>query len=189
MRIGYAICASFCTIPHSLKVLSELIAERTGDEFVPIISENAARYDTRFGRACDVVGCAEQLCGRAAVLDIVNAEPLGPREPLDVLIICPCTGNTLAKLACGITDTSVTMAAKAHLRSSRPLLIAPATNDAMSANFKNIALLSQKKSVYFLPMHRDDPTGKPYSLVADFRSVGRVLVDVMAGRYKGELII
>lgn len=189
MKIGYAVCASFCTIARSFDVLEKLRSERSGDEFVPIISENAARYDTRFGKGADVVRRAEKLCGRVAVLDIVGAEPLGPCEPLDALIICPCTGNTLAKLACGITDTTVTMAAKAHLRCSRPLLIALATNDAMSANFKNIAMLSQKKNVYFVPMHRDDPGGKPFSLVADFSSIGSVLHDVLEGGYKNDLIV
>ncbi len=189
MKIGYAVCASFCTIPQSLDVLKKLVSLREMDEFVPIISENAARYDTRFGKGRDVVKRAEELCGRPAVLDIVAAEPLGPREPLDILIICPCTGNTLAKLACGITDTSVTMATKAHLRSAKPLLIAPATNDAMSANFKNIALLSQKKNVYFVPMRRDDPNEKPFSLVADFTSVHTVLCDVLEGKYNNNLII
>lgn len=189
MKIGYAVCASFCTIARSFDALERLIAERPGDEFVPIISENAARYDTRFGKGEDVVRRARELCGRSPILDIVGAEPLGPREPLDALIICPCTGNTLAKLACGITDSSVTMAAKAHLRCSRPLLIALATNDAMSGNFKNIAMLSQKKNVYFVPMCRDDPNGKPFSLVADFSSIGNVLCDVLAGRYKNDLIV
>ena len=171
MKIGYAICGSFCTISRSLDTLAKLKEERPEDVFVPIISNNAASFDTRFGRAADTVSRAAGICGREAILSIVDA------EPLDMMIICPCTGNTLAKLALGITDTSVTMAAKAHLRCDRPLVIALATNDAMSANFKNIAALIARKCVYFVPMKQDDPVGKPHSLVADFALLPETLRD------------
>ena len=120
---------------------------------------------------------------------IVDAEPLGPREPLDLMIICPCTGNTLAKLASGITDTSVTMAAKAHLRCDRPLVIALATNDAMSANFRNIASLVSRKCVYFVPMRQDDPVGKPHSLVADFSMLEATVDDAFGGRQTRRIFI
>ena len=189
MKIGYAICGSFCTISRSLDTLAKLREERPGDEFVTIISNNAASFDTRFGRAADTVSRAAGICGRDAILSIVDAEPLGPREPLDMMIICPCTGNSLAKLALGITDTSVTMAAKAHLRCDRPLVIALATNDAMSANFKNIAALIARKCVYFVPMKQDDPVGKPHSLVADFALLPETLHDAERGRQTRKVFI
>lgn len=166
MKLGYAICGSFCTIPRSLEVLRGLVG--AGHTVVPIMSFNAAVTDTRFGKAEDIRKRVEEICGRDIVDSIPAAEPLGPREPLDALLICPCTGNTLAKLACGITDTPVTMAAKAHLRGDRPLVIALATNDAMSANLRNIATMLSRKNVYFVPLKQDDPLGKPHSLVADF---------------------
>ena len=163
--IGYAFCGSFCTVAASILALKALAAEA---DVLPIISESFARFDTRFGKAGEIISEIEGICGKSAVRTIVDAEPLGPALPLDAMIIAPCTGNTLAKLSCGITDTPVTMAAKAHLRQGRPLIIALASNDAMSANLKNIALLSMRKSIYFVPMRQDDPERKPYSLVADF---------------------
>ncbi len=189
MKIGYAMCGSFCTIGRSTEVLASL-AEKHGDwEFVPIISEHTVAFDTRFGKAADTVRRVEDICGRPAVCSIVDAEPLGPREPLDLMIICPCTGNTLAKLASGITDTSVTMAAKAHLRCDRPLVIALATNDAMSANFRNIASLVSRKCVYFVPMRQDDPVGKPHSLVADFSMLEATVDDAFGGRQTRRIFI
>jgi len=164
--IGYAICGSFCTFSATLTALEELI--KAGYEIQPIMSERAYSTDTRFWLATEFVSRVESLCGRRVIHSIVDAEPLGPKNPLDALIIAPCTGNTLAKLAHGITDSAVTMAAKAHLRQDRPLLIALCTNDGMSQNLANIAELLKRKSVYFLPMRQDDPEKKPHSLVADF---------------------
>ncbi len=142
-----------------------------GAEIQPIMSEIAYSTDTRFHIACELCREIEELCGRKIIHTIADAEPLGPSQPLDALIIAPCTGNTLAKLANGITDTAVTMAAKAHLRCDRPLLIALATNDAMSQNLGNIGRLLTRKSVYFVPMKQDSPKNKPHSLVADFDRV------------------
>jgi dipicolinate synthase subunit B len=141
---------------------------KAGNELVPVMSFNASSIDTRFGKANDHIARIEEICNRKVIRSIEDAEPLGPREKLDLLIICPCTGNTLAKLAAGITDTPVTMAAKAHLRCDRPLLIALATNDGLSANLSNINSMQKRKGVYFLPMKQDDPIKKPHSLVADF---------------------
>ena len=163
--IGYAFCGSFCTLSASLSALEKLVL--AGEEIQPIMSELAYSTDTRFWLASEFVGKVEALCGRPVIHSIVDAEPLGPKKPLDALIISPCTGNTLAKLAHGITDSAVTMAAKAHLRCDRPLLIALSTNDGLSQNLSNIATLLSRKSVYFLPMRQDDPKGKPHSLVAD----------------------
>ena len=163
--IGYAICGSFCTFSASLKALEGLI--KSGYDIQPIMSERAYSLDTRFWLASEFASRVEELCGREIIHTVVDAEPLGPKTPLDALIIAPCTGNTLAKLANGITDSAVTMAAKAHLRQDRPLLIALCTNDGMSQNLQNIGRLLTRKSVYFLPMRQDDPQKKPHSLVAD----------------------
>ncbi len=178
--IGYAICGSFCSFSASLAVLEELIL--SGEEIQPIMSEHAYSTDTRFWLSSEFVSRVRSLCGRDIIHTIADAEPLGPKKPLDALIISPCTGNTLAKLAQGITDTAVTMAAKAHLRQDRPLLIALASNDAMSQNLSNVASLLTRKSVYFLPMRQDDPSGKPHSLVADFTRVPEALAAMREGR-------
>ena len=164
--IGFAMCGSYCTHAHSLTQLQGLVND--GYEVLPIVSENVYSTDTRFGKAKDLCEKLFLICGREAIHTVADAEPLGPSISLDALIICPCTGNTLAKLASGITDTAVTMAAKAHLRSDRPLVIALASNDAMSANLGNIGKLLNRKNIYFLPMKQDDPVKKPHSLVADF---------------------
>ena len=167
--IGYAFTASFCTLSHSLAALRRLSAD--GADILPIFSNNVYDTDTRFWRAAEFADTVRALTGKEIVHTIVDAEPLGPKIILDSLIIAPCTGNTIAKLANGITDTPVTMAAKAHLRSDRPLLIALASNDALSANLKNVAAMMMRKKVYFAPMYQDDPKNKPHSLVCSFDSL------------------
>ena len=164
--IGYAICGSFCSFSLTLAALEGLV--KAGHEIQPIMSERAFSLDTRFWLASEFRERVETICGRRVIHSIVDAEPLGPKTPLDALIIAPCTGNTLAKMAHGITDSSVTMAAKAHLRQDRALLIALCTNDGMSQNLANIAELLKRRSVYFVPMIQDDPEKKPHSLVANF---------------------
>jgi len=163
--IGFAFCGSFCSFKDSLIQFNTLIDK--GYDLVPIVSENAYSTDTRFFIARDFISTVEQKSGKKCVHTIAEAEKFG-KNRLDSLIICPCTGNTLAKLASGITDTAVTMAAKAHLRCDGKLLIALASNDAMSQNLKSIAALLTRKSVFFLPMKQDNPEEKPHSLVADF---------------------
>ncbi len=170
LKLGFAFCGSFCTHDAALTVLSNL-AQSGKYTITPIFSYNTASINTRFGRAADLIEKAEALCGNKAILTIKDAEPLGPIDPLDVLVICPCTGNTLAKLACAITDTPVCMAAKAHLRGDRPLVIALATNDALSANLRNIGTLLQRKHIYFVPIRQDNPVKKPHSLIVDFSLV------------------
>ena len=164
--IGYCFTGSFCTFERSFLALTGLIND--GYEVQPIMSENAFYTDTRFALAEEFSHRVEELCGRKIIHTVRDAEPLGPRMPLDLLVISPCTGHTLAKLARGITDTAASMAAKAHLRSDRPLLIALASNDAMSQNLGNIGRLLTRRAVYFLPMRQDDPRHKPHSLVAEF---------------------
>ena len=152
-----------------------------GHEVIPIMSENAYYTDTRFQKAEEFSARVEDLCGKKIIYTIVDAEPLGPKTPLDLLVVAPCTGNTLAKVASGITDTAATMAIKAHLRSDRPTVIALATNDAMSQNLKNIGTLMTRKSVYFVPMLEDSPKGKPHSLVADYSRLSDCYFAMMRG--------
>lgn len=179
MKLGYALTGSFCTVSRSLSTLKELV---TTNEIIPILSENIQRTDTRFGKAEDTVKTVSELCGRPPMLTITETETLGPLSPLDALIIAPCTGNTLAKLANGITDTAVLMAAKAHLRCDRPLIIALATNDALSQNLKNIATLLARKSVYFVPFGQDDAKNKPHSLISDFSLIEQTLDFALRGK-------
>ena len=166
-------CGSFCTIQYSINEMSKLVEK--GVDLLPIMSEAVYNTDTRFGKCEDIKNKVTEICKREIIHTIVEAEPLGPHIALDALIICPCTGNTLAKLACGITDTTVCMAAKAHLRCERPLIIALASNDALSANLKNIASLRDKKNIYFVPMKQDDAERKPSSLIAKFGLLEKTL--------------
>lgn len=186
--IGYAFCGSFCTFDESFGILSEL--KRVGyTDIMPIMSYSAYSTDTRFGKCGEWIEKIEDLCGREIIHTIDEAEPLGPKISLAALIIAPCTGNTLAKLANGITDTPVCMAAKAHLRSDRPLLIALASNDAMSANLSNIGVLLNRKNIYFVPMKQDEPVKKPHSLVADFASLPISLEHALKGKQMRKLFI
>ncbi|GHV11812.1 dipicolinate synthase subunit B [Clostridia bacterium] len=167
--IGIAICGSFCShakITELFKTYSDM-----NTAVQPIFSDFSYKTSTRFGEAADFVAAIEEIAGRKAIHTIEGSEPLGPATPLDALIIAPCTGNTLAKLASGITDTTVTMAAKAHLRNNRPLIIALFSNDALSANLTNIGHLLGRKNIYFVPMYQDDIIRKPYSLVANLNLV------------------
>ena len=185
--IGFAMCGSFCTHKKALEQLISL--SNQGYEIQPIISENVYNTDTRFGTSEELRKGIYEITGREPIHTIRDAEPLGPKIALDSLIICPCTGNTLAKMALGITDTAVTMAAKAHLRGDRPLIIALASNDALSANLKNIATMLTKKYVYFVPMSQDDPQNKPHSLVADLSLLTVTLDEAMKGKQLNKIFI
>ena len=166
--IGYAFCGSFCTISDSLKQLQSLVDR--GLDIVPIMSERVYSTDTRFFAAEELRRRVKLITGHEIVHTVEGAEPFGPK-PLEALIIAPCTGNTLAKLAGGITDTAVTMAAKAHLRADGKTLIALASNDAMSQNLKSLGMLITRRSLYFVPMKQDNPVAKPHSLVADMSRI------------------
>lgn len=185
--IGFAMCGSFCSFEKSYKAL-ESLRDKYGD-IVPIMSNNAYYTDTRFGKASEWNTRVATLCDRPIIHSIGEAEPLGPKAALEALVICPCTGNTLAKIANGITDTPVCMAAKAHLRCDRPLLIALASNDAMSANLSNISKLLVRKNVYFVPMYQDDPASKPHSLVSDFSQVTEALGAALQGKQLRKLFL
>lgn len=166
ITVGFALCGSFCTFEKAIKSITEV--KKSNANVIPIMSFNAYSTDTRFGKAQDFIKRIEEICENKIISTIYDAEPIGPKKLLDILVIEPCTGNTLAKLANGITDTPVTLAAKAHLRNDRPLVIAVSTNDALSGAAKNIGNLMNYKNVYFVPMRQDDPVNKPRSVVADF---------------------
>lgn len=187
MLIGFAYTGSFCTISQSMEIMKGLISK--GIEILPIMSENAYSTNTRFGEAHIIRNEISKICNKDIVHTIVDAEPFGPKVKLDALIISPCTGNTLSKIANGITDTPVCMAAKAHLRNNSPLVIALATNDALSGNLKNIATLMSRKNVYFTPMIQDDPVKKPHSLVADFHLIEETLTLALKGQQMTKIFI
>lgn len=181
LRVGVAMCGSFCTFDTALAAFRQLAA---GGEYVltPIFSETAYETDSRFGAAADFIARMEEICGARVLHSIPQVEPIGPKALLDALVVAPCTGNTLAKLALGVTDTSVAMAAKAHLRHGRPLVLAVSTNDGLSGSAQNIGALLQRKNVYLVPFRQDDPVHKPFSLVADFSQLGATLRAALAGR-------
>ena len=185
--IGYAMCGSFCTINRALEQLMYL--SEIGYDIQPFMSEMLSTTDTRFGNSKEIIEQVELICKKKIVRSIAEAEPFGPSTKLDALIISPCTGNTLAKLSNGITDTTVCMAAKAHLRNDRPLVLALATNDALSVNLKNISIMLSRKNVYFVPMVQDDPKNKPHSLVADFEMLPTTLEYALRGKQIERIII
>ena len=168
MNIGFAMCGSFCTFHQVFDAMEAVASIHT---VTPIFSFHTAGIDSRFGTAREHLRLAREICGIDPVCTIEDAEPIGPKKLLDLLIIAPCTGNTLAKLAHGIADTPVTMAAKSHLRNGRPILIAPSTNDALAVSAENIGKLLARKNIYFVPFRQDDPAGKPASMVADFNRI------------------
>ena len=186
-KIGYCITASHCTFGRTLGVLRTLVG--AGYDIVPIMSENAYYTDTRFYPAEEFSKEVEDLTGKSVIHTVSDAEPLGPKLPLDLLVVAPCTGNTLSKVAHGITDTAASMAIKAHLRADRPTLIALASNDAMSQNLASLSLLLQRKSVYFVPMKQDDPIGKPHSLVAELERIPECIEALGEGRQVRPLFV
>ncbi len=185
--VGFAVCGSFCTHARAMEALEQVKARFS--RVVPIVSEAAAGTDTRFGTAHDLMREMERICDRRVISNLREAEPIGPKKLLDLLIICPCTGNTLGKLAAGVTDSSVTMAAKAHLRNERPVLIAPSTNDGLSASAASIGALLPRKYIYFVPFGQDDFEHKPTSLVADFSQVAGAAQAALEGRQLQPLLL
>lgn len=163
-KIGVAITGSFCTYEKVFEELQKLTEE--GAFVQTIFSDAAKSIDSRFGKAENFIKKAEKITGNPPIMTISDAEPIGPGSLLDILVILPCTGNTIAKLANGITDTPVLMAAKAHLRNNKPLLISVSTNDALGMNMKNIGLLLNAKNIYFIPFGQDNPHKKPNSMIA-----------------------
>lgn len=187
ITIGFAICGSFCTFKIVFEEIKRL--KNAGYDIIPIMSENSYNLDTRFGDAAHWRERFREITGRAIIHTIPQAEPIGPKKLLDALVIAPCTGNTLAKLSSGVTDTCVTLAAKAHLRNGRPLLIAPSTNDALSNAGKNIGSLLNYKNIYFVPFGQDSFADKPTSMVADFSLLGEALDKALKGEQLQPVII
>ena len=169
IKLGYAFCGSFCTINKSLAVLKELA--KLDIDITPIMSEITYCTDTRFAKCAEFNAEVEKICGKKIIHTVPDAEPIGPKNLLDIITVAPCTGNTAAKIALGITDTAVTMAVKAHLRNNKPVVLGIATNDALGATAKNIGLLHNTKNIYFVPYGQDDPKNKNNSLVCDFAKI------------------
>ena len=186
MNIGFAMCGSFCTFAQVFPVMEALAREHT---VIPIFSEAAAATSSRFGEPQDFLKKAETICGRPVIRTIAEAEPIGPKKLLDILIIAPCTGNTLAKLSRSIADGPVTMAAKSHLRNGRPVLIAVSTNDALAGAAENIGRLLARKHIWFVPFGQDDPINKPTSMVADFQKIPPALLDALEGKQMQPILI
>lgn len=186
MKIGFAMCGSFCTFDQVFPIVEKLAQQH---EIVPIISGIVATTDTRFGTAAENRRRITEICGREPLDTIVAVEPIGPKKLLDALVIAPCTGNTLAKLAHGIADSSVTMAAKSHLRNGRPVVIALASNDALAAAAENIGKLLARRHYYFVPYGQDAPEGKPTSLIADFERIPHSLEAALLGKQLQPILI
>ena len=187
IKIGYCLTGSYCTFKKSIAVIQELIDK--GIEIYPFMSEHAYSTDTKFGRAEDFINEIESMCGKKIVHTIPGAEPIGPNKHIDALVISPCTGNTLSKLALGITDTTATMAAKASLRNQIPVVVALATNDGLSQSAKNLGIALTIKNVYFVPLGQDDCNKKPTSLVCDFKKVYDTLIYALEGKQLEPLLI
>lgn len=178
--IGFAMCGSFCTFKKALSAMEALKA--TGADIVPIMSGISYSTDTRFGKAGDFISKIKEITGNDIIHTVKEAEPIGPKNLLDMLVVLPCTGNSLAKLSAGIADTSVTMAVKAHLRNQKPVLIAVSTNDGLGTAAKNIGSLLNCKNIYFIPFNQDDYIQKPTSLVADFTKLIHAAEAAFEGR-------
>ena len=185
LQIGIALTGSFCTLSQVLDALQPLSGQY---RLVPIMSPIVYESNTRFGTAAHFRERLQGLCGHEIWHTIPQVEPIGPKKLTDIMLIAPCTGNTLAKLANGITDSSVTMAAKAHLRNGRPLVIALATNDALSGSAKNIGLLMNVKNVYFVPFSQDDPKNKDRSCIADMTLIEQTLADALCNKQTDHII-
>ncbi len=186
MKLGFALCGSFCTFHQVFPVLAKLAQKH---DVTPIFSPTVYVTDTRFGTAQGHIRTVTEICGREPLFSIPQVEPIGPKKLLDALIVAPCTGNTLAKLAHGIADTSVTMAVKSHLRNGRPVILAVSTNDALGAAAENIGRLLSRKHFYFVPFGQDDAAGKPTSMVADFSQLPDTLDAAMAGRQVQRILL
>ena len=187
ITLGFGMCGSFCTISDAYSQMEYLVNE--GYNVIPIMSPIVYTADNRFNKASELIEKTEKLCGNKIIHTVVEAEPIGPNKLLDILVVAPCTGNTMAKLANGITDTSVTMAVKAHLRNNRPVLLAPATNDGLSASAQNIGRLLNVKNLYFVPYGQDDPINKTTSLIADFTKIPLAIEKALQGIQLQPLLI
>ncbi len=179
MRIGFGLTGSYCTIPDVLPEMKRLRAE--GAELFPIVSPTLLQTDTRFGKGEGIYKAVVEITGREPWQTLVEVEPIGPKKLLDVMVVAPCTGTTLARLALGLSNTPVTLACKAQLRNNRPVVLAIATNDGLGANLMNLALIMNRRSIYFVPFGQDDPEGKPKSLVANLELLTPTIIQALQG--------
>ncbi|MBQ9412320.1 MAG: dipicolinate synthase subunit B [Oscillospiraceae bacterium] len=179
LRIGLALTGSYCTYEKAFAAAKRL-AERY--DLTAILSENAAQTDSRFGTAAEHIARLEAITGKPVLRSVAEAEPVGPKDYFDVLAVAPCTGNTAAKLACGVTDTAVTMAVKSHLRGGKPVVLAFGSNDGLSASAKNLGELLNRKHYFFVPLYQDDPERKPRSLAADYDRLEETILAAQEGR-------
>lgn len=186
MNIGFAMCGSFCTFSQVFPVMETLARDHS---VTPIFSQAVYGTDSRFGPAREHFETALEITGKAPLHTIPQVEPIGPKQLFDILVIAPCTGNTLAKLSCGIADGPVTMAAKSHLRNGRPVLLAVSTNDALGAAAENIGRLLARKHYYFVPFRQDSPEGKPTSMVADFSQIPKAVECALEGKQLQPLLL
>ena len=186
-KIGFVLTGSFCTFRKVIPKMKEILKQ--GAEILPIMSFNSYHLDTKFGKANDIVEEIEEITGKKIIHTIMDAEPIGPKKMTDIMIIAPCSGNTMAKLACDIIDTPATMAAKSHLRNSRPLVIAPSTNNGLSGNAENIGKLLNRKHYYFVPFRQDNPITKPRSIVFDAEYIIKTLEYALEGEQISPILI
>lgn len=186
MNIGFAMCGSLCTFANVFPIMEEVAKKHT---LIPILSQASGTINSRFGPAADHINTVTEICGRPPLCTIEDVEPIGPKRLLDALIIAPCTGNTLAKLAHSIADGPVTMAAKSHLRNSRPILVAISTNDALAGAAENIGKLLARKNYFFVPFGQDDPAKKPTSVVADFSKLPEALELALGGKQMQPILL
>ncbi|MGE5328372.1 MAG: dipicolinate synthase subunit B [Deltaproteobacteria bacterium] len=187
IKVGFALTGSFCTFAKIIPEIQKLVEE--GAEVFPIMSEASYNIDTRFGKAEDFINKIEDITEKKIISTITEAEPIGPESSLDVIVIAPCTGNTLAKLANGITDTTVLMAVKAHLRNNKPVVIGVSTNDGLGANAKNLGLLLNTKNIFFIPFSQDNPLVKQNSIVAKMELVVDTILETLKGKQIQPLLL
>ncbi len=187
LKLGFALCGSFCTIKEAVEQIEYLKGK--GADITPIMSEIVQCSNTRFTNAEELKNKIESICEKQIISTVVEAEPIGPKRLFDALIVCPCTGNTLAKLNLGITDNTVTMAVKAHLRNNRPVILAIATNDALGGSAKNIGGLLNTKNIYFVPFRQDDPKSKEKSIIADYKLLEPTVLAALDEKQFGPLIV
>lgn len=186
-KIGFILTGSFCTFNKVIPKIEKLIKMEA--EIIPIMSFNAYNTDTKFGKAQDFIMQIEEITGKNIIHTITDAEPIGPKSITDIMIIAPCSGNTMSKLACDIIDTPATMAAKSHLRNNRPLVIAPSTNNGLGANAENIGKLLNRKNYYFVPFRQDNPITKPRSIVFDSEYIIKTLEYALEGEQISPILV
>ena len=186
-KIGFILTGSFCTFQKVIPKMKEI--KKLGAEIIPIMSFNSYNLDTKFGKAKDFIEEIENITGKEIIHTIQEAEPIGPKKMTDIMIIAPCSGNTMAKLACDIIDTPATMAAKSHLRNNRPLVIAPSTNNGLSGNAENIGKLLNRKNYYFVPFRQDNPITKPRSIVFDVEYIIKTIEYALDGEQISPILI